>query len=138
MFRSILAFISLLSAPAFAQERCPPENGTKFELLEGAKFDFLTGDYKAFHAKVSVVISGLDYEKLFNPLILGAPEGFGACTTVLQRVETGGMVQEVVLFEMPNGVPLGVYMLVAPVRGELQFLSFKFSTSIGDVMDELR
>ncbi|WP_171175824.1 hypothetical protein [Ruegeria sp. HKCCD8929] len=134
-----LALVTMLAAEsASAQTPCPAEGGQTFALFETAKLDFLKGDYKSFHAHIATLISGTDYEKLFNPLILGAPDGFSGCTTVLQRVETGGMVQELVLYELPNGVPLGLYLLAAPVRGELSFLSFQFSTSIGDVLDELR
>lgn len=130
--------LAVLAGPAFAQEPCPPAGGQAFAVLEAAKSEFLTGDYAAFHGRLARFIRGTDFQQLFNPLIVAAPQGFPSCTTVLQRVETGGMVQEVILFELSDGFPLGLYLLAAPVRGELSFLSFKYSTSIGDVMDELR
>lgn len=134
-----LFFAAVLAAgPAVAQSECPPQGGIQVPLFEAAKQDFLKGDYRGFHQKITTVIKNTDYDKLFNPLIVGAPNGFSTCSTILQRVETGGMVQEVVLYMLPGGTTLGVYLMGGPVDGQMHVLSFQFSTAIGDVLEKLR
>jgi len=138
MLRSLLIAATLAAGPALAQSECPPEGGIQVPLLETAKQDFLTGDYRGFHEKITTVIRNTDYDELFNPLIVSVPDGFSTCSTILQRVETGGMVQEVILYQLPGGTTLGVYLMAGPVDGRMHVLSFQFSTAIGDVLEKLR
>ena len=133
--RAIL--LALLSAGPALADPCPATGGVEVPLFEGAKVDFLAGDYRAFHDKATSVISGTEYETLFNPLIVGAPKGFKSCTTILQRIETGGMVQEIVLFDT-GGTPVSLYLMGAEMSGRMHVLSFRYSTSIGDVLGTVR
>lgn len=110
-----------------------------FPILEESKALFLKGDFRGYLATVDTFFPDLDYGPLFEPLSALAPDGFDGCTTIAQRVDTGGMVQEITLFDLPGDQgPLSLYMAAGPVEGELTVLLFSFNGKLSVILDKLR
>ncbi len=81
----------------------------------------------------------VEYQPLFGQLEAMVPQGFDGCTTIVQRVDTGGMVQEVTIFNMPNNAgPLSLYMVAAPIDGKLTPLLFNYNSAVDEVLDKMR
>ncbi|WP_342076655.1 hypothetical protein [Yoonia sp. SS1-5] len=136
-----IALAIALTAPglAFAQS-CPPSTSADLPVFEAAKAAFLKTDYKAFANLVDDYIPTIDdqFEALFGPLDALGPRGFDRCRTVLQRRETPGFAQELILF-FPKGstVPLALHLVGVEADGEVRMLEFTYNTAISEVLEGL-
>jgi hypothetical protein len=63
--------------------------------------------------------------------------GFNGCATIAQRVDQGGMVQNLVMFD-GKAAPLYLYWLAVKDCEREVILSFKFSTALDDMLAVLR
>ena len=68
------------------------------------------------------------------------PNGFPRCSTVLQRRDVGGMVQEITMFaiESPDTGMISIILTAVPFNDEPEIVAFVFNSAIGPVLDELK
>ncbi|MFT4151487.1 MAG: hypothetical protein QM656_14905 [Paracoccaceae bacterium] len=136
MTRLTLAVVlTLAAAPALAAG-CPPKDGLVLEQVEALNQMIVDRDFSGFvagirkHLGTDVAAPMAGIEQIFK-------DGFDGCTTIAQRVDTGGMVQHIVVFHGKAG-PLFGYWL-AMNRGEgAQILRFNINTDIDAVMAALK
>ena len=87
--------------PATATEPACALNGVQpVPVLETAKAHFLRGEYAQFYRIATPFVSDAEarYGEVMGQLPVLFQGGFTDCSTVLQRREVGGMVQEMTLF----------------------------------------
>ncbi|MBU2983539.1 hypothetical protein KO498_17160 [Lentibacter algarum] len=132
--------LAVFCSPAFAAPVCEMGGAEPVELLETAKAEFLRGDFQAFK-DITTEIMGTASEKLEKPIaqLEGLfPDGFESCQTIVQRRDSGGMVQEVTTFNIKGqDFPMSVYLLAAPIRGELKVGYLNFNTTMTEVLKSL-
>ncbi|MGL4321711.1 MAG: hypothetical protein ACRCS3_12695 [Paracoccaceae bacterium] len=133
----IAAALSLLSmTSACAQEPgCAFTGATIYPEIEAAEVAFLAGNYEGFVGLVAAGMPQLDAAALIAPLQEAVPNGFASCTTILQREDVGGLVQELTVFTAPEGAGLVVlYTQSALVDGSRRILQFSFDTDLNKMM----
>lgn len=113
---------------ALAQGTAIPEIEALNALVLAAKFDEVT-------AALSVRMGGLAPD-LLDALAAAYPQPFTSCTTLVQRGEDGGLVQEIVVFE--GTLPLFVYWVSGPMGGEIGPLSFNMNSNFAEVLQSLQ
>jgi hypothetical protein len=134
-------FITALSlTTAGAQDlACAFTGPTIFPELEAVEAAFLTGDYAGFAALIRASIPSLDEAAITSGVAQAVPGGFESCTTVIQREDVGGLVQEVTLFELPDGKgTISLYLQSALVKGERKITQFSFDGTLTAVLEKLR
>jgi hypothetical protein len=137
----LAAVLSLLSmTSACAQEPgCAFTGQTIFPELEGAEAAFLAGDYARFVSLAGAGMPQLDSDALIAPLTEAVPEGFSSCTTILQREDIGGLVQELTVFTAPEGAGIVVlYAQSALIDGSRRILQFSFDTDLNKMLALLK
>lgn len=110
-------------------------------VFEPLKAAFLAGEFEQFGDLATEKMKSLreDIAPSLRQIKGLFPNGFESCQTIVQRVETGGMVQEVTTFNIQNNdIPLALYLLAIPTRGEMIVVQFQFHTTLSQVFDELR
>jgi hypothetical protein len=126
----LLTLMSITGACA-QEPSCGFIGATIFPELEGAEAAFLAGDYDRFVGLVGSGMPGLDGQALMAPLVEAVPDGFATCTTILQREDVGGLVQELSLFSTADGAGLVVlYMQSALVGDARRILQFSFDSDL--------
>jgi hypothetical protein len=133
----LAAVLSLLSmTTACAQEPgCTFTGQTIFPEIEGAEAAFLAGDYTRFVGLVGAGMAQADADALIAPLIEAVPNGFTSCTTILQREDVGGLVQELTVFTAPEGAGLvTLYMQSALIDGSRRLLQFSFDSDMNKML----
>ncbi|MEO0389442.1 MAG: hypothetical protein AAF218_00735 [Pseudomonadota bacterium] len=137
----VLAAALSLPAPLFAQSVCAMGGAPVEPAFETAKSAFLSGNFDAFARATTVLMPkgpaafGDSMQRLKELF----PEGFEGCQTVAQRRDAGGMVQEVTTFNIAGALgPMSLYLLAAPLRGEMKISYVYFNTTMNDVFDRLR
>ncbi len=133
----LAAVLSLLAmTSACAQEpSCAFTGQTIFPELEGAEAAFLAGDYARFVGLAGAAMPQLDADALIAPLADAVPDGFASCSTVLQREDVGGLVQELTVFSAPEGAGLVVlYMQSALIDGSRRILQFSFDSDLNKML----
>lgn len=146
--RTLALILSMLlgATPVLAETPpCSLQGLQPIPLLEKAKTHFLNGRYKEFSETLRPVIA-LDerqYNEIFGPISRVAGKGYDSCSTVLRRQDEGGLVQELVLFSGLNRSGrqdqiLSLYLVAAPVDGDLKLLLFSMKETIGAAMDEVK
>ena len=135
-FRLAAVFSLLAMTSACAQEpSCAFTGSTIFPEMEGAEAAFLAGDYVRFVGLVGAGMPQLDADGLIAPLTEAVPDGFATCTTVLQREDVGGLVQELTVFSAPEGAGLVVlYMQSAQIDGNRRVLQFSFDSDLNKML----
>lgn len=133
----------VLAGPVRAQEPACALNGVEpVPVMEKAKAAFLHGRYREFYQVATPYVPDAHkkYPELMGPLAELFPDGFPNCSTVLQRRDAGGMVQEVTMFglEPPKTGMLSIILTSVPFKDDPEIISFVFNTAIGPVLDELR
>jgi hypothetical protein len=140
MFR--IAFVlSCLASQGCTQTvpACAFTGPTVFPEMETAKVAFLAGDYAGFFALAAAQMPNTDGVALMAGIAEAVPDGFASCTTVVQREDVGGLVQEITLFQLPEGKgPISVYVQSALIDGQRVILQFSFNTSLDAVLEKLR
>jgi hypothetical protein len=131
---SVLSLLCMTSACA-QEPGCAFTGPTIFPELELAEAAFLAGDYGRFVSLAAASMPQLDTEALIAPLSEAVPDGFSSCTTVLQREDVGGLVQELTLFAAPDGAGLVVmYMQSALIDGSRRILQFSFDSDLNKML----
>jgi hypothetical protein len=128
---------SLALMPALAlAEGCALSGGVVLSKVEALNQLMLDLDLARFAARVEAELGGQITGEMTEVAEIYA-EGFDGCVTFAQRVDQGGMVQNLVMFEGKTA-PLYLYWL-AVKEGEREVLmSLQFSTDLDDVMAKLR
>jgi hypothetical protein len=135
---AVLSVLSMTSACA-QEPSCAFTGQTIFPELEAAEAAFLAGDYAGFVALAGAGMPQLDAEALIAPLTEAVPGGFTGCTTILQREEIGGLVQELTVFTAPEGAGLVVlYMQSALIDGSRRTLQFSFDSDLNKMLALLK
>jgi hypothetical protein len=130
-----------LASPGAAQitPACAFTGPTVFPEMEAAKAAFLAGDYPGFFTLVGELMPNTDGTALMAELAASVPDGFASCTTIAQREDVGGLVQEVTLFSLSDGQGyIGLYMQSALADGRRLVLQFSFNSTLTAVLDDLR
>lgn len=140
--KSLLALVGL-AAPALAEEPPCALNGVEpVPVMEQAKAAFLAGEYRRFYKVATPYVPDArkKYPELMGPLAELFPDGFPRCSTVLQRRDAGGMVQEITMFaiEPPNTGMVSILLTSVPFKDEPEIISFVFNTAFSPVLNELR
>lgn len=133
----LAAVLSLLSmTSACAQEpSCAFTGQTIFPELESAEAAFLAGDYAGFVTIAGAGMPQLDSDALIAPLAEAVPDGFTSCTTILQREDVGGLVQELTVFTAPEGAGIVVlYAQSALLDGSRRVLQFSFDSDLNKML----
>ena len=137
----ITGALALSAGAAVAEPVCTLEGGQEFAEMEAAKAQFLTGDFDGFLQTMQQDL-GSNVDALREPLqnLAGfVPDGFESCRTIAQRVDTGGMVQEVTTFNIDGeSFPFSVYLLAFPGSDRMRFGYVNFNTGIWSVVESLR
>ncbi|MEM8579004.1 MAG: hypothetical protein AAGF60_14235 [Pseudomonadota bacterium] len=134
--------LALCLPAAFAAEPiCDMGGAEVVPVMEPAKAAFLAGEFDRFAELTTTIMR--DGPALFGDaterLKTLFPSGFESCQTIAQRRDMGGMVQEVTTFNIRgNTAPMSIYLLAAPLRGEMQISYVNFNTTMNDVLDSLR
>ena len=133
--------LAIAASPAFAEPVCEMRGAEPIEALELAKQKFLDGDFKGFADYSTKSMGSRAAASLAKPVqqLAGLfPKGFESCQTVAQRKEAGGMVQEVITFNIKGqDFPMSLYLLAAPTRGEMKISYLNFNTTLSDVLKSL-
>lgn len=133
--------LSCLATQACAQTApaCDFTGPTVFPEMEATKAAFLAGDFDKFLALSTADMPNAPDASVMKSLVDLVPDGFASCTTIVQREDVGGFVQEVSLFELPDGQgPISLYIRSALVDGQRRILQFTFNSTMSTVLDELR
>ena len=128
--------------PATAAEPACALNGVPpVPVLEAAKAHFLRGEYAQFYRIATPFVSDAEarYGEVMGQLPVLFQGGFTDCSTVLQRREAGGMVQEMTLFAVrpPGHGIMSLLLTSAPLGGEEKVIFMTFSSQMSSVMEEL-
>lgn len=134
-----------LAGTALANAPCSLQGLEPIPVMETAKAHFLNGSYEKFSDALQPVIT-LDQEKfsnIFGPIANAAPNGFDTCSTVLRRVDDGGLVQELVLFTGLNRSGrkdqiFSLYLVAAPLENEPRLVLFSMKETIGGALEEVK
>lgn len=131
---AVMSLLAMTSACAQGLS-CAFTGQTIFPELEGAEAAFLTGDYARFVGLAGAAMPQLDADALIAPLADAVPDGFASCSTVLQREDVGGLVQELTVFSAPEGAGLVVlYMQSALIDGNRRILQFSFDSDLNKML----
>ncbi len=118
---------------------CAFTGPTVFPEMEAAKAAFLAGDYDGFFAQAAAQMPNTDGVALMAGITQAVPDGFASCTTVVQREDVGGLVQEITLFQLPEAKgPISVYVQSALIDGQRVILQFSFDSTLANVLEKLR
>lgn len=135
------AFACCWSIAALADPICDMGDAKPVDVFEPAKAAFLEGNYVAF-ATLTTPLSprgSAAFGDAIGSLREAFPNGFVSCQTVVQRVDMGGMVQEITTFNI-RGIqaPMAIYLMALPTRGALEISFVTFDTTMSAVLDQLR
>lgn len=138
--KHLSAALVLVASPAFAEPVCEMRGAEPLEIMETAKASFLKGDFQEF-SRVATELMGASRKTLEKPIgqLEGLfPNGFEDCQTIVQRRDAGGMVQEVTTFNIKGqDFPMSLYLLAAPIRGEMKISYLNFNTTMTEVLKSL-
>ena len=121
----------------------PCDNSTEIDipLFEEAKTAFLASDYDKFAVLAGSYFADLekDPDSLFGALKNALPGGFDRCVTVLQRRESPGFHQDLVLY-FPRGFegPIALLLIAVVVDGEPRLIEFNYNTNVSGVLEDLK
>ncbi len=143
MIKHIFASAALTIAPlvALAETVCEMGDATPYPVIEEAKAAFLASEFSEFSQQVTALMSHqrAPVDSALKQLEEIVPRGFDSCATILQRVERGGMVQEIATFNVRGGAfPVAVYFLAIPIRDDMGIALFNFNTTLEEVLDSIR
>ena len=137
MSKALVTAALLAISPFAAQaEGCAPLGGIEIAKVEAMNQMILDLNFSGFATAIKTEI-GIDIKEDINSIAEIFGDGFDGCATVAQRSDTGGMVQNVVIFNGKPG-PLFGYWLSIPTEDGYRLLSFTIHTDLGQVMSSLR
>lgn len=109
--------------------------------IETAKAHFLKGEYPQFYRVATPFVADAEarYGDVMGKLPVLFHGGFSACSTILQRRDPGGMVQEMTLFTVkpPGSGMMSLLLTSAPVDGEDRVIYMTFSSLMSRVLEEI-
>lgn len=148
-----MVLLSIATLPASAQsttepvaksvidgQLCTLDGGVGTPVFDASKRAFLSGDFGEF-LRVATLRMSENLDSLNEPikrLTELFPDGFIGCRVVAQRVDIGGMIQEVITFETKANFPMSLYLLAIPMRGQLEITYLNFNTEFNMIIDQLR
>lgn len=116
-------------------EGCAPKNGIAITKIEAMNQMMVNMDLQGFAAGILAEI-GVDLTGSMGGVADIFANGFQNCATIAQRVDVGGMVQSVVVYNADVG-PLFAYWMAVPASGDYRILSFTFDTELDAVLGKL-
>ncbi len=127
--------------PAATATPCALNGVQPVPVLETAKAHFLRGEYPQFF-RVStpfVIDAEARYAGVMGKLPVLFKDGFADCTTVLQRRDAGGMVQEMTLFTVrpPASGMMSLLLTSAPIGGKEMVIFMTFNSQMTNILQEL-
>ncbi|MGI9391550.1 MAG: hypothetical protein ACR2O1_15950 [Boseongicola sp.] len=141
MKKSLLASALCLAANSSVAAVCDNSTGADILLFEEAKTAFLASNYEKFAVVAGPYFPDLqkDPDSLFGALKNALPGGFDRCVTVLQRRESPGFHQDLVLY-FPRGfaAPIALLLIAVVVDGEPRMIEFNYNTNVSGVLEELK
>ncbi len=132
---SMALLASGVGGAALAQG-CPPADGLAIPVVEQLNQMVLDSDFAGVATVIQQTI-GMNIRGGIENIAQTYAAGFDSCTTVLQRADTGGMVQVVVMYESSVGPFFGFYRTVE-VAGEARLVSFTLSPKLDEVMEKVK
>ena len=132
----IVAWLIGLTPTVGFAEGCSLEGGTTLVKVEAMNQMMLDRKVDRFSAMIKAELGG-DVANQMGRLAEMYKDGFHGCATIAQRVDIGGMVQNVVFFN-GKSAPLFIYWMAVAESDREVLLSFKFSTNLDEVMSALR
>ena len=132
--------LSLTAAPSFADSPCEFKDGVEFDVMSTTKVAFAKLNSGLMHPLFVDGVKKAAVDVLFSQVRAAAPNGFDSCQTFVQRLDTGGMVQEVTSFVTSDGgTQIFVYALGMPNEaGDIRLHKVNFNTDIDEVLSLLR
>jgi hypothetical protein len=131
-----LAILTAITpGPAAWAQGCPPADGKTIALVEELNQRLLDEDFLGFAQQIEAAM-GMNIRGGIESISKTYTGGFDACTTVLQRSDTGGMVQAVVMYRGAVG-PLFGFFRTVEAEGATRLVSFSLNGSIDEVMAKL-
>lgn len=145
MILAALAVSTGSAGAALADAPCSLQGLEPIPVIEAAKEHFLNGRYEKFSDGLKPVIA-LDedqFSNIFGPIGNAAPKGFDSCSTVLRRVDDGGLIQELVLFTGLNRSGrkdqiFSLYLVAAPLENGPSLVLFSMKETIGGALEEVK
>lgn len=131
-----LAGLLALAPLAAHAEGCAPEGGVEVASFEAMNQLMLDSDFAGFAGAIQQAV-GTDVAEAMGQIGSIFADGFDGCTTIAQRVDTGGMVQNLVVFHGKPG-PLFGYWMGMPDGDGYRVLSFNINTDLDKVMSLMR
>ena len=138
---SVSAIVIVLGMTAAGAQdlACGFTGPTIFPELEALEAAMLKGDYSGFASLVQAAIPTIDGAGMMAGITEAVPTGFVSCTTIIQREDVGGFVQEISMFELPEGKGvITLYLQSALVNGERTLTQFSFDSALTKTLENLR
>jgi hypothetical protein len=118
---------------------CDFTGPTIFPEMETAKAFFLQGDFDGFFGFAGKGMPQAEGLALMESIATAVPDGFVSCSTVVQRQDVGGMVQEVTLFQRSEDQGfIGLYVQSALIDGQRVIMLIKFDSLISAVTESMQ
>ena len=137
-----LASLALcLSASVVSAQSCTGENLKIIPEMEAAKDAVFEGKYETFGRMLGSDFQGLpeNATQMFAPFREIVEGGYDSCTTILQRHESPGFYQDMVIYSSDQYEgPIALLLIGADVGGTFRFVEFSFNTSFSEVSSGLR
>ncbi len=114
-------------ACAFSGDTVQPDIDSFNQMMLDDRYDDFTAAMQAS--------MGTDLTETMAQLVQIYPGGFSACTTIAQRSDVGGMVQELVIFDSANG-PLFIYWAYVAGPDGFRLLAYSIDSD-SDAIDKL-
>jgi hypothetical protein len=133
---SAVTALVLSATPSFAAPPCALKDSVEIDTMSKTKSAFASFDSDLMLPLFQENVSKTAIENLFSQVKTVAPDGFDSCQTMLQRLETGGMVQEVSIFVAKGGGPrVFFYALGVPNEtGDTRLHVVNFNTDIDEIL----
>ncbi len=140
--KRVALILSMAAAPAWAAPVCEMGGAEPVGIFEQAKQSFLHREFDDFVEVAAAIMPKKaadavtqELQKLDGML----PEGFDSCQTIVQRRDAGGMVQEVITFNVRGkDFPISLYLQGTPVRGKMIVSYLSFHTTMSNVLEQLK
>jgi hypothetical protein len=116
MRTGLLSFASVtVSAGVALAQGCPPAGGEATAEIKDMNQMVLNQRFDALEDALGTYL-GADFDSAMVPIAALFKEGFTGCTTVLQRKETDGPVQSMVVYHGDIGPLFGYFLKMTDFR----------------------
>lgn len=139
--KHLITLAFCLSASVASAQSCTGEDLVIIPEMEAAKDAFFDGNYQRFADMMGANFPGFSARapEMFGPLENLVAGAYASCHTILQRHESPGFYQDMVIFydDQVEG-PISLLLVGADFGGEFRFVEFTFNSSMSAVLENLR